>query len=133
MRMTKLWTHYFINLTKNTMNHLIIYHNQQCSKSRKALELLENKGFKPQIIEYLKTPLSEENLRRLASHFSLEEFVRSEEKLFKDLKLSLENKEEIFQALLQHPILMQRPIVCFHDRALIGRPPEKILELFASS
>lgn len=112
------------------MNKITIYHNPRCSKSRKALEILQSKGVEPVIIEYLKTPLSMEQLQALLSHFTLEDFVRTNEDIFKSLKLSLDNEPAILQAILKEPVLMQRPIVTFKDKAMIARPPEKVLELF---
>lgn len=112
------------------MQNIIIYHNPRCSKSRQTLELLQNKGVNPIIIEYLKTPLDMEQLKALRAHFSLKDFVRTNEPSFKELGLSLENEVEVLQAMLKEPILMQRPIITFKDKAIIGRPPEKVLELF---
>jgi arsenate reductase (glutaredoxin) len=113
------------------MEKIIIYHNPQCSKSRKTLELLREQGFEPMIIEYLKTPLTREQLSRLRSHFTLKEFVRSNEPLFNELGLSLDNETQVLEGLLAEPILMQRPIVTYKGKAIIGRPPEQVLELFA--
>nr|WP_237760405.1 arsenate reductase (glutaredoxin) [Legionella steelei] len=120
------------NLSKNEkhMQEITIYHNPRCSKSRQALELLQSKGFKPVIIEYLKTPLSLEQLNVLKKHFMLKDFVRTDEHVFKELGLSLDNETQVLNAMFKEPILMQRPIVTYKDQAVIGRPPEKVLELF---
>ncbi|KTD71165.1 MULTISPECIES: arsenate reductase (glutaredoxin) [Legionella] len=112
------------------MQEITIYHNPRCSKSRQALELLQSKGFKPVIIEYLKTPLSLEQLNVLKKHFMLKDFVRTDEHVFKELGLSLDNETQVLNAMFKEPILMQRPIVTYKDQAVIGRPPEKVLELF---
>jgi arsenate reductase len=112
------------------MQKITLYHNPRCSKSRKALEILQNKGFEPIIIEYLKTPLDIEQLSTLRAHFTLKDFVRTDEPVFKALGLSLDNEALILQAMVKDPILMQRPIVTFQDKAVIGRPPEKVLGLF---
>ena len=112
------------------MQKITIYHNPQCSKSRQTLEILQSKGFEPVIIEYLKTPLDMVQLNSLRNHFALKDFVRTNETIFKELGLSLDNEAQILQAMLKDPILIQRPIVIFKDRAIIGRPPEKVLELF---
>lgn len=111
------------------MDKVTIYHNPRCSKSRQALELLLQNGLKPVVIEYLKNPLSKQELEHLRAHFTLKDFVRTEEKVFKDLALSLDNEKQIMQAMLKEPILMQRPIVTYKNKALIGRPPERVLEL----
>ncbi|KGP62944.1 arsenate reductase [Legionella norrlandica] len=112
------------------MQKITIYHNPRCSKSRKALEILQNKGFNPIVIEYLKTPLNLDQLKTLRSYFALKDFVRTNENVFKDLGLALDNEAQVLEAMLKEPILMQRPIVTFKDKAVIGRPPEKVLELF---
>jgi arsenate reductase len=94
--------------------------------------MLENHGIHPVIIEYLKTPLSLAELKKLRAHFDLQDFVRHEESIFKELKLSLEEETPILHAMVKHPILMQRPIVVHGDKAIIGRPPEKVLALLTS-
>lgn len=114
---------------ENVMPKITIYHNPQCSKSRKTLEILQNEGFNPEIIEYMKTPLNLEQLSRLRAYFSLEDFVRTDENIFKIQGLSLENETQILQTMLKEPILMQRPIVTFKGQAIIARPPEKVLQL----
>lgn len=115
---------------KKNMEKITIYHNPRCSKSRQGLEILQNKGFEPIIIEYLKTPLDLEQLKRLRTHLALEDLVRTNENVFKELGLSLANESQVLEAMVKEPILMQRPIVTFKGKAAIGRPPEKILELF---
>ena len=112
------------------MQKIIIYHNAHCSKSRETLELLHAKGFTPIIIEYLKTPLDREQLNTLRSYFDLKDFVRTNETVFKSLGLTLDNEEQLLNAMVKNPILMQRPIVTYNGQAIIGRPPEKVLELF---
>lgn len=112
------------------MEQIIIYHNPRCSKSRQTLDLLQDKGYQPLIVEYLKTPLNLEQLKGLRAHFELKDFVRSDESLFKELSLSFEREEELLHAMTINPILMQRPIVTYKGRAKIGRPPEHVLELF---
>ncbi|MFA6302685.1 MAG: arsenate reductase (glutaredoxin) [Legionella sp.] len=114
------------------MDKLTIYHNPRCSKSRQALDILINKGLQPFIIEYLKTPLKQKELEQLRAYFELKDFVRGEEKIFKELGLSLDNEKQIMHAMLKEPILMQRPIITYKNKAVIGRPPEKVLELLGS-
>lgn len=111
------------------MKKSTIYHNPRCSKSRQALELLQSKGVDLEVIEYLKIPLNLEQLKTLRAHFSLKDFVRTDEAVFKTLGLSLDNEEQIMQAMVQEPILMQRPIVTCEGKSVIGRPPEKVLGL----
>ncbi len=112
------------------MEQCTIYHNPRCSKSRQTLELLQSKGLQFVVVEYLKIPLNLEKLKTLSAHFSFKDFVRSDEKIFKELGLSLEREEELLNAMVKEPVLMQRPIVTWKGKARIGRPPEMILELF---
>ncbi|KTD43407.1 arsenate reductase (glutaredoxin) [Legionella quateirensis] len=111
------------------MQTITIYHNPRCSKSRKTLELLQSRGLEPLVIDYLKTPLDVAQLHQLRSHFNLNEFVRTNEPVFKESGLSLENEDQIIEAMAKHPILMQRPIVTYQGKAIIGRPPEQVLEI----
>lgn len=111
------------------MNSLTIYHNPRCSKSRKAIEILQAHHQAPIIIEYLKTPLNWEQLLELRSHFDLSDFVRTTEPLFNELKLNLQNEENVLKAVFKEPILMQRPIITFNGKAIIARTPESILAL----
>ena len=112
------------------MKKFIIYHNPRCSKSRETLEILNSKGVDITVIEYLKNPLSFEQLSDLSKHFLSEDFVRKNEKTFKNLDLSLTDRDSILRAIEEDPKLMQRPIVICEGRAVIGRPPERVLELF---
>lgn len=111
------------------MKKYTIYHNPRCSKSRQALEILQNHHMNPTIIEYLKSPLNLEQLIELSSYFDLRDFVRTNESVFNKLNLTLEDKDRVLKAMLEDPILMQRPIVTYDGRAIIARPPEKVLEL----
>lgn len=113
------------------MQQLTIYHNPRCSKSRQTLDILMNLKLNPVIVDYIKNPLSREELTALSEHFSLEDFVRSNEAAFKDLNLNLTNKAAIIDAMTKEPKLMQRPIVTYKGKAIIGRPPEKVMELLS--
>tara|TARA_R100000805_G_C3589831_1_gene91984 strand:+ start:254 stop:592 length:339 start_codon:yes stop_codon:yes gene_type:complete len=112
------------------MKKIIIYHNPSCSKSRETLEILRSKVVDITVVEYLKTPLSFEKLSEIGKHFLPEDFVRKNEKTFKDLGLSITDRNAIYRAIEEDPNLMQRPIVICEGRAVIGRPPERVLELF---
>lgn len=108
------------------------YHNPQCSKSRQALALLHEKGLKPRLVEYLKTPLTEAELRALLKklHMSAHQVIRSNEAIYKDLALNSESPEDVLiAAMVNHPKLIERPIFVNGQKAVIGRPPEKVLEL----
>ncbi|MDF1756885.1 MAG: arsenate reductase (glutaredoxin) [Legionellaceae bacterium] len=111
------------------MDTYTIYHNPRCSKSREALEILRQQHIEPIIIEYLKTPLSMQLLKELLVQFSIKDFVRYKDQTFKDLNLSLDDEDAVLSAMVEEPILMQRPIVACGTKAIIARPPEKVLEL----
>jgi len=111
------------------MKIFTIYHNPRCSKSREALEILQNHSIQPVVVEYLKTPLNLEALKQLQAHFELKDFVRHNEPIFKELNLSLDNESQVLEAMLKEPILMQRPIVTYDAMAVIARPPENVLML----
>lgn len=112
---------------------LRIYHNPRCSKSRQTLALLAEKGLDIDIIEYLKTPPSEKELRNTLSALGLtpRELLRTKEAEFKEAGLndmSLSD-DAVIQAMLKYPKLIERPIVINGSRAAIGRPPEAVLEI----
>lgn len=113
------------------MHPITIYHNPSCSKSRTTLELIRSRGHEPIIVYYLKNPLNSEQLRILRAHFTLKDFVRIQEPIFKELNLSLEREEELLQAMSTAPILLQRPIVTYNNKAIIGRPPKRVLDLLS--
>lgn len=111
---------------------VVIYHNSRCSKSRSACELVAGRGIEAQIVEYLKTPPSREELRALLQKLGMKpaELVRRGEDVFKENYAGKTlDDEQWLDALAAHPILIERPIVVRGDRAVIGRPPEKVLEL----
>ncbi len=109
-----------------------IYHNPRCSKSRKTLALLQENGIEPTIVEYLKSPPDKAKLEELTRKLGVkpEQIVRKGEDTFKQhfAGRSLDDDQWI-TALAQYPILIERPIVVKGDRAVLGRPPENVLEL----
>ncbi len=110
-----------------------IYHNPRCSKSRAALELLRNRGIEPEIIEYLNDPPDKQSLQRLLVLLGMEprELMRKQETAYREAGLddpSLD-REQLLEAMVQHPILIERPIIVVNGKAVIGRPPEKVLEI----
>ena len=113
------------------MTKIRIYHNPECSKSRAALALLEENDVSPEIIYYLETPPSIEELKSLLVKLDLQlqDIIRRGEDDFEELDLDDETlSEEIVLDLLQkHPHLLQRPIIVKGDKAIIARPPEKVL------
>ena len=110
-----------------------IYHNPRCSKSRETLELLISKGIEPSIIEYLKEPPDEIELRQLLDLLGIpaRDLLRTGEDAYKEMGLQDPevSEDDIIAAILKHPILMERPIVVTNGRAKIGRPPEAVLEI----
>jgi arsenate reductase (glutaredoxin) len=109
-----------------------IYHNPRCGKSRGALALLEQKGVQPHIIEYLKTPPTKEELRAILKKLGMkpEQLVRKGEDIYREKFAGRTLADEQWlDALVKNPILIERPIVVKGDRAVIGRPPENVLEL----
>jgi arsenate reductase len=112
---------------------LVMYHNPQCSTSRRTLALLRERGIEPRIVEYLKTPPDIATLRTLAKALGLaspREMMRTKEAEYKELDLAdADDPETLFRAMTEHPRLIQRPILVNGKRARIGRPPEAALEI----
>lgn len=116
------------------MEQVTILHNPRCSKSRQTLALLNEKGIEPVIIEYLKTPLSLEELKTLAKQLgqvSPIDMMRTKEPEFKILKDQNAHLTDdiLFAAMTNTPKLIERPIVIHNDKAAIGRPPERVLDI----
>jgi arsenate reductase len=111
-----------------------IYHNPRCSKSRATLALLEERGLKPEIIEYLKNRPQADEIKMLLSKLNLgaADILRTGEAAFRESGLSPDAPDDELIALIaREPVVLQRPIVVVGDAARIGRPPESVLELFA--
>ncbi|MBP8884356.1 Arsenate reductase [Pseudomonas oleovorans subsp. oleovorans] len=117
------------------MTDLTLYHNPRCSKSRAALELLQARGLQPHVVRYLETPPSASELKSLLGKLgiSARDLLRSGEDEYKTLGLSDASLSEaqLIEAMAKHPKLIERPILIAGDKAVIGRPPEKVLELLA--
>jgi arsenate reductase (glutaredoxin) len=110
-----------------------IYHNPRCSKSRATLQLLEARGIKPKIVEYLSTPPSAAELKSILDKLGMKprDLLRKSEPLYAKLGLQDRNldDDELIASMLEHPILIERPIVVAGGKAAIGRPPERVLEI----
>ena len=110
-----------------------IYHNPRCSKSRQTLQLLQEQGIDPEVIEYLKSPPSTEELNDILQKLGMEprELMRKKEAEYKANGLDDEmlNPQTLINAMVNHPILIERPIVVANDKAAIGRPPEAVLTI----
>jgi len=110
---------------------LRIYHNPRCSNSRAACALLAEQGLEPVVVDYLKDPPSLETLRELVGMLGVAPLaiVRQGEAVFKEHYAGRTlTDSEWLEALAAHPVLLQRPIVVKGDRAIVARPPEKLLE-----
>ncbi|MCG3744456.1 arsenate reductase (glutaredoxin) [Vibrio cincinnatiensis] len=113
---------------------VIIYHNPKCSKSRETLALLEAQHAQPTIIKYLETPPDVAQLKQLYTQLGLptvRSMMRTKEALYQTLNLADETLSDdvLFQAMAEHPKLIERPIVVANGQARHGRPPEQVLEI----
>lgn len=114
-------------------DNIKIFHNPRCSKSRQTLELLHANGAQPDIIEYLKTPPDAEELEKILNMLNLEprQLMRTKEAEYKQNGLDDPglSRDELIQAMVKFPKLIERPIVIKNSRAALGRPPENVLEI----
>lgn len=113
-------------------NTITIYHNPRCSKSRNTLALLQQNGIEPTIVEYLKQPPDRAALKSIVKKLGVqpEQIVRKGEDTYKQhFAGKILSGDQWIDALATHPILIERPIVVKGDRAVIGRPPENVLDL----
>jgi arsenate reductase (glutaredoxin) len=110
-----------------------IYHNPRCSKSRQTLQLLQEQGVEPKVIEYLKTPPDKAALKRILDMLGLEPraLMRTKEAEYQEQRLDdpALTRDQLLDAMIATPKLIERPIVIKDGRATIGRPPEKVLEI----
>ena len=117
------------------MTELTLYHNPRCSKSRGALELLEARGLTPTVVRYLETPPSAAELQALLAKLGLSarQLLRIGEDEYKTLNLAdaTLTEEQLIEAMASHPKLIERPILVADDKAVVGRPPERVLEILA--
>ncbi|TWE02198.1 arsenate reductase [Pseudomonas sp. AG1028] len=115
------------------MTDLTLYHNPRCSKSRAALQLLEERDLQPTVVLYLDTPPSAAQLREVLNKLGMpaRQLLRSGEDEYRELNLadSTLDEDALIETMVAHPRLIERPILIAGDRAVIGRPPENILEL----
>lgn len=109
------------------------YHNPRCSKSREGLQLLQERGAELQVIEYLKTPPSADELRHILTLLGIpaRTLLRSKEEEYQSLGLADASLDDdaLIAAMLAHPRLIERPIAVGDTAAVIGRPPENLLKL----
>ena len=110
-----------------------IFHNPRCSKSRQTLELLTERGIEPEIIRYLETPPTEQELKDILSALNLtpRELMRTKEKEYKEQGLNNPelSDEQLIAAMIATPKLIERPIVIANGKLALGRPPENVLSI----
>ncbi len=110
-----------------------IYHNPLCSKSRQTLALLQKKGIEPEIIEYMVTPPTAETLGKILDLLGMtpRDLIRQKEASYTQLELADEflSRDALIEAMVEYPILIERPIVLANGKAALGRPPEAVEEI----
>lgn len=111
------------------MTDVTIYHNPRCSKSRCVVALLEERGVAARVVRYLDTPPTETELRQIIGRLGIRpgELLRKNESAAEGLDVN--DDDAVIAAMLAHPILIERPIIVKGDRAVVGRPPKRVLEL----
>ena len=115
----------------------VIYHNTRCSKSRATMALLEENGITPQTIYYLETPPTPEELDSILIMLNKQpqDIIRFGEAVAKELNISSRDERtrtQWIELMVNHPIIIERPIVVMGDKAVLGRPPENVLTLINS-
>ena len=118
-----------------TKSNITVFHNPRCAKSREALAILEKNGAAPRIVEYLKAPPTREELRTILKKLGMkpEQIVRKGEDIYREKFAGKTlSGDQWLDVLAKNPILIERPIVVKGDRAVIGRPPEKVRDLLTS-
>ena len=108
-----------------------IFHNPRCSKSRQPLELIQQRGIEPEIIRYLETPPTEQELLHILLGCEPRQLMRTKESEYKEQGLDNPelSREQLVKAMVATPKLIERPIVLANGKAAIGRPPESVLEI----
>ncbi|KAA3641564.1 MAG: arsenate reductase (glutaredoxin) [Proteobacteria bacterium] len=117
------------------MSQAIIYHTPRCSKSRATLALLQSQQLDTQIIKYLETPPSPQTLKKLLKMLDLSprDILRTGEQEYTDFGMDNPDlsDDQLLQLMSANPKVIERPIVVYQDKAVLGRPPENVLELIA--
>jgi len=109
----------------------VIYHNPRCTTSRKTLELLRDNGIEPEVIQYLKTPPSRDELVKLINDAGIDvrTAVRKREPLYAELNLADVDDDELLDAMAEHPILIERPFVVTPRGTRLARPLDSVREI----
>ena len=113
------------------MSKLTIMHNPRCSKSREALKIVEENGINAEIVKYLETPPTKEEIKELLKMLDINarDLMRTKEDVYKELHLKdIRDEEKLIEAMAEHPRLIERPIIIKDGKAIIGRPPSKIVD-----
>lgn len=112
---------------------LELYHNPRCSKSREALRLLRERGYDPKLVLYLETPPTAARLKSLLKSLGMEarELLRRSEPIYAQLGLDDEvrTEQDLIRAMVENPVLIERPILVAGAKAVVGRPPERVLDI----
>lgn len=112
---------------------VVIYHNPRCSKSRETLQLLQEQGVEAEVVEYLNEPPTKSRLKQLLKMLNMEprQLMRRNEAEYEALGLDdpALTRDQLVEAMVEHPRLIERPIVVNGDRAAIGRPPQQVLDI----
>jgi len=115
------------------MSSITIWHNPRCSKSRQTLQLIRDRGIEPTIIEYLGSPPSAAELAGALKALCMEprDLMRKKEAPYRELSLDDEGltRAKLIDVMVEHPVLIERPVVFRGNRAVVGRPPENVLAL----
>lgn len=114
-----------------TDDDVTIWFNQSCSKCESALQILLARGVDPNVVEYLEQPPSADEVRDVLRKLGLgpRDLIRSGERLYAELGLDDAADDELIEAMAAHPILIERPVVVKGGRAVIGRPPERVVDI----
>ena len=110
---------------------IIIYHNPKCSKSRKTLEYIKDKNISPKVKLYLEEEITKKEIKNIVKMLGIKpiELVRQNEEEFTDYRNQNLNDQDVFNLLIKYPKLIERPIVVSNNKAILGRPPEKVLDI----
>ncbi len=109
-----------------------IWHNPRCSKSREALKLLEAEGIEANVVKYLETAPGEEEIRDVLKRLGIKarDLMRTKEALYKELGLKdVTDEDALIRAMAEHPKLIERPVVIKGGKAVLGRPPQNVIDL----
>ncbi len=124
-------TLYFLPITQGPAMTITIYHNPRCSKSRQTLALLEERGVSHSVVQYLETPPSVDELRAIITMLgiSARDLMRKKDAAEAGLDDPALSDDALIRAMVEHPIVIERPIVVAGNKAAIGRPPESVLDI----